>query len=127
MDVIKISLLGIVAVLPAILLKNIKNEYAVLMSIAVMLIIFGFAVARIQVVVDTINRLLVGINIETRYVVIILKMLGITYVAEFSAAICRDAGLGAVSSQIEIFAKISLLVTGIPIINALISMIGDTL
>ncbi|MDD6339067.1 MAG: SpoIIIAC/SpoIIIAD family protein [Butyrivibrio sp.] len=127
MDVIKISLLGIVAVLPAILLKNIKNEYAVLMSIAVMLIIFGFAVARIQVVVDTINRLLVGINIETRYVVIILKMLGITYVAEFSAAICRDAGFGAVASQIEIFAKISLLVTGIPIINALISMIGDTL
>ncbi len=127
MDVIKISLLGIVAVLPAILLKNIKNEYAVLMSIAVMLIIFGFAVARIQVVVDTINRLLVGINIETRYVVTILKMLGITYVAEFSAAICRDAGFGAVASQIEIFAKISLLVTGIPIINALISMIGDTL
>ena len=127
MDVIKISLLGIVAVLPAILLKNIKNEYAVLMSIAVMLIIFGFAVARIQVVVDTINRLLVGIKIETRYVVIILKMLGITYVAEFSAAICRDAGFGAVASQIEIFAKISLLVTGIPIINALISMIGDTL
>ena len=127
MDVIKISLLGIVAVLPAILLRNIKNEYAVLMSIAVMLIIFGFAVARIQVVVDTINRLLVGINIETRYVVIILKMLGITYVAEFSAAICRDAGFGAVASQIEIFAKISLLVTGIPIINALISMIGDTL
>ena len=127
MDVIKISLLGIVAVLPAILLKNIKNEYAVLMSIAVMLIIFGFAVARIQVVVDTINRLLVGINIETRYVVIILKMLGIAYVAEFSAAICRDAGFGAVASQIEIFAKISLLVTGIPIINALISMIGDTL
>ena len=127
MDVIKISLLGIVAVLPAILLKNIKNEYAVLMSIAVMLIIFGFAVARIQVVVDTINRLLVGINIETRYVVIILKMLGITYVAEFSAAICRDAGFGAVASQIEIFAKISLLVTGIPIINALITMIGDTL
>ena len=127
MDVIKISLLGIVAVLPAILLKNIKNEYAVLMSISVLLIIFGFAVARIQVVVDTINRLLVGINIETRYVVIILKMLGITYVAEFSAAICRDAGFGAVASQIEIFAKISLLVTGIPIINALISMIGDTL
>ena len=127
MDVIKISLLGIVAVLPAILLKNIKNEYAVLMSIAVMLIIFGFAVARIQVVVDAINRLLVGIKIETRYVVIILKMLGITYVAEFSAAICRDAGFGAVASQIEIFAKISLLVTGIPIINALISMIGDTL
>ena len=127
MDVIKISLLGIVAVLPAILLKNINNEYAVLMSIAVMLIIFGFAVARIQVVVDTINRLLVVINIETRYVVIILKMLGITYVAEFSAAICRDAGFGAVASQIEIFAKISLLVTGIPIINALISMIGDTL
>ena len=98
-----------------------------ILRIAVMLIIFGFAVARIQVVVDTINRLLVGINIETRYVVIILKMLGITYVAEFSAAICRDAGFGAVASQIEIFAKISLLVTGIPIINALISMIGDTL
>jgi stage III sporulation protein AD len=47
-------------------------------------------------------------------------MIGITYIAEFAAGICKDAGYGAVGTQIEIFGKLSVLAVSMPILLALI-------
>ena len=54
---------------------------------------------------------------------VLIKMLGITYVAEFSAGICRDAGYQTVAAQIEIFAKIMILALSMPILLALLKTI----
>ena len=40
--------------------------------------------------------------------------------AEFAAGICKDAGYGAVGTQIEIFGKLSVLAVSMPILLALI-------
>ena len=47
-------------------------------------------------------------------------MTGISYVAEFSSGICRDAGYGAIGKQIEIFGKLSILAVSMPIVLALL-------
>ena len=47
-------------------------------------------------------------------------MIGITYIAEFSAGICKDAGYGALGTQIEIFGKLSILAVSMPILLALL-------
>ena len=57
------------------------------------------------------------------YLTALMKMVGITYVAEFSAGICRDAGFGALGSQIEIFGKLSILAVSMPILLALMETI----
>ena len=54
-------------------------------------------------------------------------MLGITYVAEFSSAICKDAGYQSIANQIEIFGKITILVMSLPIILALMKTIQEFL
>ena len=46
-------------------------------------------------------------------------MIGITYIAEFASGICKDAGYGSLGSQIEIFGKLSILVTSMPVLLAL--------
>ena len=107
--------------------KYFKRLIDFLIALVAMLVIFTFVVAKINIVIDTIKNLLSGIDVDTKYIVVILKMLGITYVAEFTAAICVDAGYKSVASQVEIFAKLSLMIVGLPIVNALISLIGDSL
>ncbi len=47
-------------------------------------------------------------------------MTGITYIAEFSSGICKDAGYGALGTQIEIFGKLSILAVSLPVILALL-------
>ena len=58
---------------------------------------------------------------------ILLKMIGITYVAEFSANLCKDAGYQAVAGQIEMFGKLSILVISMPVLLALLDTISQFL
>jgi stage III sporulation protein AD len=50
-------------------------------------------------------------------------MLGITYVADFSASVCREAGYGSVAGQIELFAKLSIVALSIPELWVLLRLI----
>lgn len=43
---------------------------------------------------------------------VILKMVGITYIAEFASGICKDAGYQTIAGQIETFAKLTILALG---------------
>ena len=60
------------------------------------------------------------IHMNRVYLTILLKIAGITYIAEFASGICRDAGYGAIGSQIEIFGKLSILAVSMPIVLALL-------
>ena len=51
-------------------------------------------------------------------------MLGITYVCEFTAGICKDVGYLQTGEQIEIAGKVAIMIAGIPVILNLINMIG---
>ena len=57
----------------------------------------------------------------------LLKMAGITYIAEFASGICKDAGYGAIGTQIEIFAKLSILAVSMPVLLALLETLRDFL
>ena len=50
----------------------------------------------------------------------LLKMVGITYVAEFASGICRTQGMVPLGNQIEIFGKLSILGISMPILLALL-------
>ncbi len=54
------------------------------------------------------------VAMEETYYIQLLKMLGIAYVAEFSSAICKDAGHQSIAGMIELFAKLSIVVLSIP-------------
>ncbi len=54
---------------------------------------------------------------------LLIKIIGITYLAEFSADLCKDAGAGTLASQIELFGKLSILVLCMPIITSLLETI----
>ena len=56
---------------------------------------------------------------------IIERHLGVTYLAEFAAAICKDAGYQTIAGQIEVFARLSILAIGMPILKALLLAIRE--
>lgn len=127
MDIVKIGMLAVAGVLLAILLKKEKSEYGLLLSITICALIFGFVVTKIQVVIAFVDRLEAMISIESEYIAIILKMIGIAYVAEFAIGICKDAGFAAISGQIEAFAKMSILVVSLPLLLSFLEMVGSLL
>ena len=120
MTVVTISIIGIAAVLMAVQLKGLKGEYGIYLAAAAGLVIFFYSAGKLQVIVEVARRIEEYIQINNVYLTTLLKMIGITYIAEFSAGICKDAGYGALGTQIEIFGKLSILAVSMPILLALL-------
>lgn len=123
MDIIKVGIIGIIGVLIAIQFKSTKPEFSMLIGFSVCMVIFSYTIhnfERIKTVIQEFNNML---GQDLQYIAIIIKIIGITYVCEFCGSICKDAGYGAIGNQIEVFGKLAILISGLPIILALIEMI----
>ena len=107
--------------------KKVKSEYSMMIGMGVCLMVFLFLMTKIQVVLLFVERLEALAVIDSSYIAVILKMIGIAYVAEFAIDVCKDAGYSAIGSQIETFAKISILVVSLPILLTFLETMGDIL
>lgn len=120
---IKIGMAGILAALAAIQFKNGKQEYAILISIGTCLMVLFFSVGKLQVIFEMLDKIRGFLPLDNEYIRILLKIIGITYVAEFSADLCKDAGHAAVGNQIEFAARLCIMAVSMPVLVALLDTI----
>jgi Stage III sporulation protein AC/AD protein family. len=124
---IKIAAIGIIAILLAILFKRGKEEYSLFISIAACFVILLWGIGKLQVILDAINQLQGYIKLNKAYIGILVKIIGITYVTEISASLCRDSGYHAVGEQIEIVGKLTILAISMPIMISILDTINSFL
>lgn len=124
---VKIALAGIAAALCALLLKNEKSEYAVFISMAGCVLIFMFGISKLEVILAAIGRLKGYLGAGSEYLPILLRIVGITYLAEFAADLCRDAGFSAVAGQVELAGKLTIMAVGLPVLLALLEVLEEFL
>ncbi len=124
---IKIALIGLMASLAALQFKGKKPEYGMYITIVACLLIFAWGVTQLKSIISIMERLQSYISISPSYLSILLKMIGITYIAEFSANLCKDAGHAAVAGQIELVGKLTILSMSMPIIVSLLDTVKDFL
>ena len=84
---------------------------------------FGYVVRQIEAVMGQLDFIREHLGGAQSYLSILLKVIGITYICEFSAGICKDAGFSSVSDQIEILGKLSVMFAGLPILFAVVEQI----
>lgn len=123
MGIIQIGAIGVLGALLAVQFKNGKSEYGIYISVALSMFIFVSIIGRLEMIVETITKISEKIQIQSMYISALMKMLGVTYVAEFASAICRDAGYQTIAQQIEVFSKLTILALGMPILLALLEMV----
>ena len=124
MEVVKIGVLGVAGVMLALQFKSGKAEYGLYIGAAICLVIFTFSLSGLKVLLDRVKELERYLSGSGSYLGFLFKAVGITYVCEFCASICKDAGYGAVAGQIETFGKLSVLLMGIPVLVAVVDNIN---
>ena len=120
MTIIQAAVLGITAVALAVQLKPLRQEYSVYLSLAAGLVIGFLSISRLELILDTVRAIGSQIRVKNIYLGTLLKMVGITYIAEFASGICRDAGFSALGTQVEMFGKLSILAVSAPVLQALL-------
>ena len=127
MTVIQAGIIRVIGAILAVQLKSGKAEYGIFVSIGVSIVLFGLIVDRLGIFISTVEQISAYIDLDAGYLATMLKMIGITYIAQFSSDICRDAGYQTVAGQIEIFAKLTILALGMPVLLALLETIQEFL
>ncbi len=122
-EIVKIGILGILGILLAIQFKAVKPEYSTYIGLALGLLIFGYTVQQLRTMLSSLAWMKVLFEETGGYLSILIKVIGITYLCEFSAGICKDAGYGAIAEQIEVFGKLSVMFAGLPILLAVVENI----
>lgn len=122
-EIIKVGMLGILGVLLAVQFKTHKPEYGMLIGFGISILIFGYSIGQVEAVLEQFQTLGKYLGSAKGYLSILIKVIGITYICEFSAGICKDAGFGALSDQIEILGKLAVIFAGLPVLFAVIEQI----
>lgn len=122
---LKVAIIAVMAVFLALPLKNSKPEFSTIIIISGCLLILGCAVSKISSIVDVVVSIKKYMGDETVYLGILMKIIAITYIAEFGASICRDSGYSAIGNQVEFFGKIMILAVSMPIITTLLETISS--
>lgn len=119
MEIWQIVGLALIVTVISVVLKQIRPEIALQLTILTGASIFLLILSKIKVIVELLQTLADQANISSYYLLIILKIVGVAYLAEFGAQICRDAGENSLATKIELAAKVGVIVLAIPIIVAI--------
>ncbi|CDC78558.1 MAG: stage III sporulation protein AD [Clostridia bacterium] len=123
MEVIKIVGVSIFAVIMIIILKNYRPEMALVLSIITGIGIMLYAISKMSSVINVLNDLVSKSGVNTDFLLIIIKVIGIAYIVEFGKNVCIDAGQSSIATKLEMAGKVVIVVLTIPLISSLVNVL----
>ncbi len=123
MDILKIIVIGFVAVIIIVILKQYRPEFAIYISIVAGVIILLMLTDTVSGIIQLLQDIASKANISGEFLKILIKITGIALLTEFSVSICKDAGETAIANKVDIGGKVIIISMSIPIIRALLETV----
>lgn len=124
MDILKIVLFAIVAVIVTLLVRQLKSDFAVVVIVCASVVLTIMICDKLFDVIYTFYNFSSSAGIDAEAISCVIKVVGIGYLAEFSNNLCLDAGCKSVGDKVLLASKISILFCAMPIVEKLFSLIG---
>lgn len=125
MGIEKIIGVALVTVVLSVLLKSYRPEISLSISLVAMGVMFALISPYMKTALNSFVNLSEQIGLNIKYMVIVIKVIGVAYITELGAEICRDSGENAVGTKVEICGKIIIIVMSMPVIYELFEVIGE--
>lgn len=122
MDIIKIAAICIISSILAGIFNG-RKEYSTYIKIIAACGILGAIIIYISPVIDSINTIFLKTGADSSYLTVLFKSVGICYISQFAADICRDSGEIVLASHAELAGKVSLIIIALPMIKELTDII----
>ena len=124
MSFIGLVVLAVVVAIFSVSFKNIKSEYGILLCVAVCILLFVYGVGKLSEILIAIETIKNYIGIDSVYIEIIVKIIGISYITEFASDVCKDCNYSAVANQVQIFGKLTVITISLPVVVTLFETIN---
>lgn len=124
MEIIKIASIGIITAFCALMLKEHKSDVSLLVALAGGGLILLSLIDYFSNIFATISSIVDKSGIPSELFSIILKIIGIGYISDFSAGIVEETGQKALSEKIVLAGKLIIMVIALPIITLLFDTVS---
>lgn len=120
MEIFKILAICLISAVLAIVLKQQKGEYALMVALAGGAVVTLYVLKGVWTPIEYIKARLLSCGVKTEYFAVALKTLGIGYVTGFIADACRDSGQASLASKAELAGKCAIFILSVPLISAVL-------
>ena len=123
MEIIKIIGIGLISLVIILILRQYKPEYAIYVSLIAGILILTLSLGELTGVINLLKDISSKANINTKFLSLLLKITGISFLTEFAVSISKDSGETAIANKIDLGGKVLIIVISIPIITALLETV----
>ena len=120
MEIFKILAICLISAVLAIVLKQQKGEYALMVALAGGAVVTLYVLKGVWTPIEYIKSRLLSCGVKTEYFAVALKALGIGYVTGFIADACRDSGQASLAAKAELAGKCAIFILSVPLISAVL-------
>ena len=127
MEITRIIGIGIIGTIAAVTIKNYRAELGICIAILTGALILWNVLPMLQDTISVLSDICKRSEVTEEYFKVIIKVIAIAYITQFSAEHAKDAGEGAVAKKLEVAGKVSVLWVMMPTIKNLLDVITSTL
>ena len=127
MEIMKIAAIAIGGVIMAAIVKAFKPELSLYVVLATIIVIFLMAMDKLTAVFQFLRSVYGEMTYGREFFPIIIKVLVVAYLADFTYQLCKDAGEAAIGSKVELAGKIVIFYLSMPVLLAILELINSIL
>lgn len=123
MNIVKVCVFCITAVILITIVREQNKSIASMISIISGIIVMIYVVSNIDGIFNILDNLTSISKVESKYLSLILKISGITYLIEFGKNLCIDASESALGTKLEMAGKVMIVTLTLPILTEILEQI----
>ena len=125
--ILKIIAVGLITCVATLIVKPIRSDFSIIIAIVGGLIILFMIVNYLSTVFDSLKNIINFTGLNSDLYTLLLKIIGVGYLVEFTASICSDTGNSSLGDKILLGGKIIIMVMAMPIILSILDIIMELL
>lgn len=118
MNIVKIVLLCLLAVLLYALMRQLRPEFAPLVALAGVVVILVQLIGVLLNVSSTVENLISLAGLEKENVEILIKALAVCVITQFAADVCYDNSFSSAAAAVELAGRVGAIALAMPMIKA---------
>ena len=123
----KILGIAIITCIACLVIKPIRTDFAIFISIVGGLIIIFYMISYLSSIFGIFNNIFNVSGVNGSIYSVIFKIIGIAYLTEFTASICSDTGNSSLGDKVLLGGKLVILVMSLPIVTSILDIVMELL
>lgn len=126
MNSIQICMLAIAGITVITVIKKWNSDFLPLLRVALTVLLTAVALSRIAPLMAYLKQLteLSGVTESAEF---LFKALGLAWLTQCCADVCRESGEGGAANGVELAGKLEILLLSLPLLNKLMEVVGQLL